>query len=147
MQNSRPRRPGPAGVVAVLALILALAGTAVAAGKIGVGALSNGAKNKTVGVGKLTYVSATGTFNTPSLQINNDTLSAQCPSGLRVIGGSAKSSTPSGQSNFALLQDYPTSTGWTATFVVDGPPSEEITVTAICATSRVVTGAPPAQTP
>jgi hypothetical protein len=147
MQKSRLSRPRPAGIVAVVALILALAGTAVAAGKIGVGALSNGAKNKTVGVGKLTYVSATGTFNTPQIQINKDTLSAQCPSGLRAIGGSAKSSTSSGQSHFALLQDYPTLTGWTATFIVDGPPSEVITVTAICAASRVVTGAPPAQTP
>jgi hypothetical protein len=147
MQKSRLSRPRPAGIVAVVALILALAGTAVAAGKIGVGALSNGAKNKTVGVGKLTYVSATGTFNTLSIQINKDTLSARCPSGLRAIGGSAKTSTSSGQSHFVLLQDYPTSTGWTATFIVDGPPSEVITVTAICAASRVVTGAPPVQTP
>jgi hypothetical protein len=147
MQKSRLSRPRPAGIVAVVALILALTGTAVAAGRIGLGALSNGAKNKTVGVGKLTYVSATGAFNTPSLQINHDTLTAQCPSGLRAIGGSAKTSRSSGQSNFALLQDYPTSTGWAASFRVDGPPSEEITVTAICAASRVVTGAPPAQTP
>jgi hypothetical protein len=147
MQKSRLPRPGPALIVAVVALILAVAGTAFAAGKIGVGALSNGAKNKTVGVGKLTYVGATGTFNTPSLQINSDTLSAQCPSGLRAIGGSAKTSTSSGQSHFALLQDYPTSSGWTATFIVDGPPSETITVTAICAASRAVTGEPPIETP
>jgi hypothetical protein len=147
MQKSRLSRPRPAGIVAVVALILALAGTADAGSKLGLGALANGAKNKTVGVGKLTYVNATGTYNTPSLQINHDTLSAQCPSGLRAIGGSAKSSKSSGQSNFALLQDYPTSTGWTASFRVDGPPFEEITVTAICAASRVVTGAPPSQTP
>jgi hypothetical protein len=140
-------RPGAAIIIAVIALVFALGGGAIAAKKLSLGALSGNAKNKTVGVGKLTYVNTTATFNTPSLQINNDTLTAQCPSGLRAIGGSAKTSRPSGQSNFALLQDYPTSTGWTATFFVNGPPSEEVTVTAICANSRAVTGAPPTQTP
>jgi hypothetical protein len=134
-------------IVALLALILALTGGAYAGAKLGLGALSKGAKNKTVGVGKLTYVSTTQAFNTPNIQINSDTLSAQCPSGLKAIGGSAKTSTSSGASNFVLLQDYPTSTGWTATFRVDGPPSEQVTVTAICGISRAVTGAPPTPTP
>jgi hypothetical protein len=147
MKRFRPTSLRPAIIIAVMALVFALAGGAVAAKKLSLGALSNGAKNKTVGVGKLTYVNTTGTFNTLQIQIDQDSLTAQCPSGQKAIGGSAKTSTRSGASNFSLFQEYPTATGWRATFVVDGPPAEQITVTAICAKSRAVTGAPPAETP
>jgi hypothetical protein len=51
--------------------------------------------------------------------------------------------TPAPASNFFQFQSYPTTSGWTAVVFVDGPPSEEVTVTAICANSRAVTGAPP----
>ncbi len=44
-------------LIAVIALVVALTGTAIAAKKLSLGALSDAAKNKTVGVGKLTYVS------------------------------------------------------------------------------------------
>jgi hypothetical protein len=143
----RVRRPVAAMIIAVVALVLALTGGAVAAKKLTLGALSTNAKDKTVGVGKLHYVNRTQAFNTPNIQINADTLTAQCPGGLQAIGGSAKTSTSSGTSNFLPFQQYPTAGGWTATFRVDGPPSEQITVTAVCARSRGVTGAPPAATP
>jgi hypothetical protein len=147
MKRFRISSPSPAMIVALIAVILALAGGAYAGAKLGLGALSKGAKNKTVGVGKLTYVNTTGTFNTLQIQLDQDSLTAQCPSGLKAIGGSAKTSTRSGASNFSLFQEYATATGWRATFVVDGPPAEQITVTAICAKSRAVTGTPPAETP
>jgi hypothetical protein len=51
--------PGAAIIISVIALVFALAGGAVAAKKLSLGALSDGAKNKTVGVGKLTYVTTT----------------------------------------------------------------------------------------
>lgn len=59
MKRLKPRRPSPAMVVALVALILALAGTAVAASKIGTNSLKNGAvttkklKNRAVTGAKL----------------------------------------------------------------------------------------------
>jgi hypothetical protein len=126
-------------IVAVIALVAALGGTAVAAKQISLSALANGAKNKTVGVGKLTYVSASGsaTVNDPA-----KTLSASCPSGTHVIGGGIKLEDPN--QDF-IADSYPTATGWTARFFVSGGPGEtrSALVTAICGVSRSVTGTPP----
>ena len=51
--------PRPALVVAIMALVLATAGTAFAIGQFGVGKLREGAREKVVGVGKLVRVSQT----------------------------------------------------------------------------------------
>jgi hypothetical protein len=127
-------------IVAIVALVVALSGTAVAAAKLGLGALSNGAKNKTVGVGKLTYVTIT-----QQATAAEQTVSAACPGGLQVIGGGIKLSNPniSGDTSF-VLDSHPTSspTGWTGRVLFDNP-GQSATTTAICATSRKVTGSPP----
>jgi hypothetical protein len=138
MKNVLGRRPSAAMIVAVIALVVALSGTAVAAQKFGLSVLSNGAKNKTVGVGKLTYVSGTasGTAGGDSV-----TVSATCPSGTHVIGGGVKVQDP----NADFIDDsYPTATGWTGRVTPNGDPgsTRTFTATAICATSRAVTGAP-----
>lgn len=138
-------RPGAAMVIAVIALVFALAGGAVAAKKLSLGALSYNAKNKTVGVGKLIYVQNTQSVNTnpPPVQTNGRTITALCPQGTTVLGGGAKTATPASMSNFSEFQSYPAATGWTAVVFVDGPPAEQVTVTAICARSRAVVGSPP----
>jgi hypothetical protein len=59
MTRIRKLLPSPAIVIAMIALVAAMAGTSIAA--ISLGALSKGAKNKTVGVGPLTYVGSTTT--------------------------------------------------------------------------------------
>ena len=62
MRRITRRRPSPAMIVAIVALVAALGGTAVAAGTISVGDFNKKTKQKTVGVGKLTYVSTTKTI-------------------------------------------------------------------------------------
>jgi hypothetical protein len=126
----RIRRPSPALIVAIIALVAATAGTSYA---IGLGALSNGAKNKTVGVGKLRYVTTTATSDA-SLAFP---LSASCPAGLEAIGGGIKA-TNAGASQ--IDDSYPTTNGWAGHVVGNG---QAYTTIAICAKSRVVTGAPP----
>ncbi|HEY7122213.1 MAG TPA: hypothetical protein VH329_06605 [Solirubrobacterales bacterium] len=138
MKKLLRRRPNAAMVVAVVALVAALGGTAVAAQKFGLSVLSNGAKNKTVGVGKLTYVSATATGTGGS---NAVTVSATCPAGTHVIGGGVRVEDP----NSDFIDDsFPTPTGWAGRVSPGGDPGTTHTfiATAICATSRAVTGAP-----
>jgi hypothetical protein len=133
----RIRRPSAAIVISVIALVFALAGGAVAAKKLSLGALSDGAKNKTVGVGKLTYV--TTTVTDPNGGDGVDAV-ANCPAGLKVIGGGIKAT--DGDVDF-IADSYPTTTGWKGHVFTGGPVPHTFTTTAICANSRAVTGAPP----
>jgi hypothetical protein len=131
----RLRRPSPAMIVAIGAIVVATAGTSVAA--INLNKLSDGAKDKTVGVGKLTYVTTT-----KAIPANTTVpVSAQCPTGLTVIGGGTKWSTLPAPGT-VTTDTYPSTTGW-AGDVYSGI-NNTATTTAICAKSRVVTGAPPA---
>jgi hypothetical protein len=143
----RLRRPSPSMIIAIVALVAALTGTAYAA-KLGLGALSGKAKDKTIGVGKLTYVNTSQSV-TPSPSTTVDaTITSPCPGGLKVIGGSTKSpsNTDAPTGGFGVVQQYPTSGGWTSQVSVGGP-SELVQVTAICAASRKVSGSPPPITP
>jgi hypothetical protein len=130
------RRPSPALIIAVVALVAALSGTAVAAKKLSLGALSDGAKNKTVGVGKLTYV--TNTVNPPAGQ--DTTVTANCPAGQHVLGGGIK---VADTLNDFIDDTYPTVSGWAAVVDIGTAGNHVATITAICGVSRVVTGAPP----
>ena len=132
MKRVRKLLPSPAMIVAVVALVAAMAGTSIA---FGLGALSTGAKNKTVGVGKLTYVTTT----TAIPAALSTAVSAVCPDGSKVIGGGIKVSKPYAT---GVEASYPTTSGW-AGDIYSQVATSAIT-TAICAKSRVVTGAPPA---
>ena len=138
------RRPSPAMIVAVIALVAALGGTAVAAGTIKLGALTNGAKNKTVGVGKLTYVSTQQTYNTSPNPDDGYKLTANCPSGLHPLGGGTKLVSPNyDNSNYFLITDYLSSTGFTAQFFAGSSGQADVVqVTVACGVSRAVTGSP-----
>jgi hypothetical protein len=139
-ERFRIRRPGAALIIAVIALVFALAGGAVAAKKLSLGVLSDGAKNKTVGVGKLTYVSTTTNAQTEDQAVTP----AQCPAGTNVIGGGIKLNQPNVSGDSSWVEDsYPTTTGW-AGHVFFSDESQNAITTAICAKSRAVTGAPPA---
>jgi len=145
MRRITRRRPSPAMIVAVIALVLALGGTAVAAGTIKLGALTNGAKNKTVGVGKLTYVSVQQTYNTSPNPNEGFKLTASCPSGTHPLGGGTKLLSPAfDQSNFFLISDYLSSSGYTSQFFAgSNGQADVVQVTVACAVSRAVTGSPP----
>jgi hypothetical protein len=138
MKKILRRRPSGAMVVAIIALVLALGGTAVAAKKLGLGSLSDGAKNKTVGVGKITYVT-----NTVQAGNAEQSVSVNCPSGLHAIGGGIKLSEPNVTGNSSWVEDsYPTVAGWAGHVFFDNP-GQSATVVAVCGTSRAITGSPP----
>jgi hypothetical protein len=139
--------PTAAMIVAVIALVLALGGTGFAAKKLlKLGAFSDGAKNKTVGVGKLTYVSAQQSYNTSPNPPDGYKLTATCPAGTHALGGGTKLVSPAwNQSSFFLIEEYPSTTGFTAQFFAgSNTQTDTVQVTAACGISRAVTGAPPA---
>jgi hypothetical protein len=140
MRRIHTRLPAPAMIVAIVALVAAMAGTSVAA--IGLGALSNEAKDKVVGVGKLTYVGTTTTGTGNAIRVE-----AKCPTGLKLIGGGVHTSDPA---NSEVEESHPDSQNhWEA--VVRAHGNETIEAIAICARSRTVTTVgtplPPAEAP
>jgi hypothetical protein len=136
MKNGRTHLPSAAMIVAIIAVVLALTGTSVAAG---LGILNKKAKDKTVGVGPLTYV----TTSTPVTQGGTAQLvKADCPPGLTVIGGGIKFQNPIG-ADLLVTYSTPSTNGWSG-YVYSGGQANTAITTAICAKSRVVTGAPPA---
>jgi len=143
MKRFISRRPSPAMVVAAIALVAALGGTAVAAGTISVGDFTKKTKKKTVGVGKLTYVTTTTVDDDDNFTPTSfKTATATCPSGTQVIGGGIKGEHP--DQDF-VFDSYPTATGWSGRVFANngGGTTSTFTTTAICAVSPSVTGAPP----
>ena len=147
MRKVLKRRPSAAMIVALIALIVALGGTAVAAKKLGLNALSTGAKKKTVGVGKLTYVTAQQTYSADQPPgFNGYFLTANCPPGTHALGGGTKLASPAyANSSFFLVEDYPSSGGFTSHFYAGAPSqADTVEVTAACGVSTAVAGSPPA---
>jgi hypothetical protein len=146
MRKFLSRRPSPAMIIAVVALVAALSGTAVAAKKLSLGALSPGAKKKTVGVGKLTYVSIQQSYNTSPNPTDGYTLTAACPAGTHALGGGVKLVSPSisNSGNFFVFEQYLSTTGFTAQFFAgSNTQADTVQVVASCGISQAVTGAPP----
>jgi hypothetical protein len=127
-------------IVAVIALVAALAGTAVAGG----GFLTKKKfKNQAVR-GPVTYVTTTTVDNDDGFTPTSfKTATATCPAGTRVIGGGIKGENP--QDDF-IFDSYPTATGWSGrVFASHGAgTTSTFTTTAICATVKNISGAPPA---
>jgi hypothetical protein len=121
-------------IVAVIALIAALAGTAVAGG-----VLTTKKFKKQALRGPLTYASTTADVPQDTMG-QPQKLAATCPPGQHVVGGGVVFANEHG----AFTNDsYPTATGWGATVFNFTGPATTATITAICATVRNVSGTPP----
>ena len=149
MRRIVKRLPAPAMIVAVVALILALGGSAVAGGVL----TTKKFKKKAV-QGPVTYVTQTTPVNTAALPgtppgVN---VTANCPSGFLPTGGGVKSGNLSNQSNLFVQFSYPsTPRGWTANVFAGfnppgggGPLAENISVIAVCVKAKQSSGALPA---
>ena len=119
----------PAMIVAVVALIVAVGGSAVAGG-----VLTTKKFNKKGVQGPIAYATTT----TGPVTGAAVALSASCPAGYRVVGGGIKSSNPA---TSQVDDSYPTSTGWAGHVIGNG---NSYTTTAVCAKSQSIIGLPPA---
>jgi hypothetical protein len=143
MRSIRRRLPTPAMVIAIVALIAALTGTAIAAGFLPKTKFSNFKKNVAV-KGPITYVNQTQSVSAPFAGAGVN-VTAPCPSGFVPVSGGAKTNASSNASGFFVLNSYPSATGWTAN-VYTGDTAEIVTVTAVCERART-SGTPPSITP
>jgi len=132
-------------IVAMVALVAALAGTAIAGGGFitkkkfnnRLGAV-NAAINTTVR-GPLTYSSVT--VSVPTSPASGQDVAATCPSGTQPTGGGIKVSS---DTNEFVNDSHPTSLGWAGTVFNNAATTHTATVTAICATVGATAGSRPA---
>jgi hypothetical protein len=134
MKKLLRRRPNAAMIVAVIALVAALAGTAVAGG----GFLTKKKfKNQAVR-GPVTYATSTVAVPNTGFSSPGATVSSSCPAGTHVVGGGIKLAD---KDNEFVNDSYPTVAGWAGTVNANAS-GLTATVTAICATVKNVSGAP-----
>jgi hypothetical protein len=134
---SRLHAPSPAIVVAIVALVFAASGTAVAVTKlpknsVGTSQIKNRAvttqklaKSTAARVAGLTYVKQPVSADAQSAGV----ITVKCPSGLMPVGGGL--STPHTANSF-LLDSHPTSTGWEVSAADASDTPETLTAYAVC---------------
>ena len=139
------RSPSAAMTVAIVALIAALAGTAIAGGGFVTKKKFNkkiNSLNTTVSTkvgGPLNYASATVNIGVSPANSSGTDIAAACPAGTQPTGGGIKVSND--QVEF-VNDSHPTVTGWAGTVFNFGTVTHTATVTAICATAAA-TGSRP----
>jgi archaellin len=157
MRRILSRRPSPAIIIAIVALVAALAGTAIAGGgfvtktKFKKFKQSTNTNLSSKVSGPITYVNQTQSVNTNTgTSTNGVNITAACPAGQHAVGGGVKSALTSQQSGLFVEYSYPSASGWTANvFAGTGAPPgtpEQITVTAVCE-GGTTSGTPPSITP
>ncbi len=141
---SRIRRllPRPALVVAIMALVLATAGTAFAIGEFGVGKLREGARQKVVGVGKLVHVSQTTDIPIATAEQPTTMVKVTCPGApignLQPISGGVKLEVKDPE--FRVLDSHAIAGGWTATIYNNTTEKHTAQLILSCARSLAVSG-------
>jgi hypothetical protein len=136
------RRPNLGMILAVVALLAALGGTAVAGG----GFLTTKKFKKQAVRGPVVYSVTTTTIPNPGTGDQYITVSANCPPGTKVIGGGIKIPDPTVSGNAYQNDSYATSTGWAGhvSNYTSGGGSTTATTIAVCVTVKSSIGSPPA---
>lgn len=142
MSRTHRYLPRPALIVAIVAVVLAMAGTAFAIGQFGVGKLREGARQKVVGVGKLVHVTQSSNVPVTTVTDPTTTVKATCPTApignLQPISGGVKLEVK--DPDFRVLDTHPIANGWTATVYNNTAAPHKADVILSCARSIAVSG-------
>ncbi len=141
MKPLRLRRPGAPMIIAVIALVAAIGGTAIAGGPPFLPKKKFQNFKPNVLKTPITYVTATQSVS--SANVNATQIVATCAGGTHPTGGGVKVESP----NFDTVVDqYPTAQSYVAHVFAgsSGPTvSHNITVIAACVTANTTAGTPP----
>jgi hypothetical protein len=139
----------PATVISVIAVVLAMAGTAVAASNLKLGMFEESSRDRLAGTGVIQYASAN--LVTPAVVTSFDTVhrfEVKCELDKKATSGGFKwTGTPPNAGDWQLVDAYPTSQGFVvriqiqpAGTAVNAP----LAVYSNCVKSREQRGTPPA---
>jgi hypothetical protein len=139
----RFRRPSPGVLLGIIAVVLALAGTAVAASNLKLANFEPSSRDRLAGTGVIQYAAQTHNTGTPSPDVK--TFSVQCAAAKKATAGGFKwLGTPPDPLGFQFVDAYPTGGGYTVRLRVNPTgANQDLTVFANCVKSRKQDGTPP----
>jgi hypothetical protein len=149
MKRIKRIRLSPATIISVVAMVFALAGTAVAASNLKLGMFDESSRDRLAGTGVIQYANANHV--TPAVVANFNTVhrfEVKCELDKKATSGGFKwTGTPPNAGDWQLVDAYPTSQGFVvriqiapASTAVNAP----LAVYSNCVKSREQRGTPPA---
>lgn len=141
----RFRMPRPGTVLGVIALVFAVAGTAVAASNLKLANFEPSSRDRLAGTGVIQYASQT--HDTGAASVQPKTFTVKCAAAKKATAGGFKwLGTPPTPTDYQFVDAYPTGGGFTVRLRVTGPTgaNQQLAVYANCVKSRKQDGTPPA---
>ena len=141
----RFRKPSPGVLLGVIAVVLALAGTAVAASNLRLADFTPDSRDRLAGTGVIQY--AAQTHDTGAIDAASPkTFSVKCELEKKATSGGFKwLGTPPHPADYQLLDEYPNGGGFVVRLYVVGPSAanQQLAVYSNCVKSRKQNGTPP----
>jgi hypothetical protein len=141
----RIRRLRPGTILGVIAIVLALAGTAVAA-QLSIGQFDSSSRDRLAGTGVIQFAAVN--TNTGAADMNTPkTFSVQCELSKKATSGGFKwTGNAPKPADYEYLDGYPNGGGYVVRIYIQGPTAanQPISVYSNCVKSRKQNGTPPA---
>ena len=152
MMFGRARKPSPAMVIGVIALVAAVSGSAVAGipkGGLKLGQFQDSSRDRLAGTGLIQYAAASHVTPTGVLDFNTvHRYEVKCELSKKATSGGFKwTGTPPDAGDYQLVDAYPNGSGFVVRIqIVPGMTAENkpLSVYSNCVKSRTQRGAPPA---
>ncbi len=145
----RFRMPSPGLLLGIVAVVLALAGTAVAAGNLKLADFEGSSRDRLAGTGVIQYAAQPYDTGTSTSFDEVKTFSVKCELAKKATSGGFKwtDATPPKQGDFQILDQYPNGGGYVVRmYIKPGGTAEHqhLAVYSNCVKSRQQNGVPPA---
>ena len=144
----RFRKPSPALLLGVIAVALALTGTAMAAGNLTLGAFTADSRDRLAGTGVIQFAAQPYNTGTAAAPDQLKVFSVQCELAKKATSGGFKwtGNTPPKPADFQILDQYPNGGGFVVRIYIKAGSTAEnqpLSVYSNCVKSRQQTGVPP----
>jgi hypothetical protein len=144
----RIRKPSPGVLLGIIAIVLALGGTAVAASNLTLGSFTPDSRNRLAGTGVIQFAQQNYNTGTSTSFDQVHSYNVQCELAKKATSGGFKwtSNTPPKPADFQVLDQYPNGGGYVVRIYIKPAGTAEnqpLSVYSNCVKSRQQTGVPP----
>jgi hypothetical protein len=142
----RFRRPTPGTVLGIVAVVLALTGTAIAASNLKLANFEPSSRDRLAGTGVIQFAAQTADTGAVDPAAPK-TFSVKCELSKKATSGGFKwTGTPPAPTDYQLLDQYPNGGGFVVRMYITGPSAanQQLSVFSNCVKSRKQNGTPPA---
>ncbi len=142
------RKPSPALLLSIVAIVMALTGTAIAAGNLKLADFDGSSRNRLAGTGVIQYAAQPYDTGTSASFDDVRTYKVQCELSKKATSGGFKwtGTTPPKHGDYQVLDQYPNGGGYVVRMYIKPAGTAEhqqLAVYSNCVKSRQQTGVPP----